>query len=236
MKTFGLRKRLEHSIRVRLGRAYRPPKIHNLGATMFGGEGYGAWPCLAQRLNRHSVVYSVGIGFDTGFDRALIERFGLVVHGFDPTPRVVEWLQQCPQPAAFKFHPLGLAWMEGELSFAAPTHEGAVSGTVVPEAVVDRETVMVPVSRLSTIMSKLGHDRLDVLKIDIEGAEYAVIDDMLQSNILPDQLLVEFHHGKRRKGKFPVSATRQRVDALIAKGYKVFWASSSGREIALALA
>ena len=235
MKEFGLRKRLEHAIRVRFGRAYRPPKIHDLGATMFGGEGYGAWPCLTQRLNRESIVYSFGIGFDTGFDRALIERFGLSIYAFDPTPRVVEWLQQHPQPAAFKFSPLGLAWMEGELAFAAPTHENAVSGTIVPDAVLNQDTVMVPVARLSTIMSNLGHDRLDVLKIDIEGAEYAVLDDMLKSDILPDQLLVEFHHGKRRKGKYPVSATKKRVNALMAKGYQVFWASRSGRELALAL-
>lgn len=235
MKAFGPRKRLEHQIRVWLGRAYRPAKVHDLGATMFGGAGYGAWPCIAKRLHKDSVVYSVGVGFDTGFDQALIAEFGLVIHGFDPTPRVIEWLQRNPQPAAFEFHPLGLAWMDGELSFAAPTRENAVSGTVVPAAVVDQETVSVPVSRLSTIMSELGHERLDLLKMDIEGAEYAVLDDMLQSGILPDQLLVEFHHGKRRKGRFPVSATRQRVDALISKGYKVFWASQSGRELALAL-
>ena len=36
------------------------------------------------------------------------------------------------------------------------------------------------------------------------------------------------------EGRFPVSATRQRVDALISRGYKVFWASQSGRELALA--
>ena len=234
MKAFGPRKRLEHQIRVWLGRAYRPAKGHDLGATMFGGAGYGAWPCIANRLHQDSVVYSVGVGFDTGFDQALMAQFGLVIHGFDPTPRVIEWLQQNPQPATFKFHPLGLAWMDGELSFAAPTRENAVSGTVVPAAVADQETVAVPVSRLSTIMSELGHERLDVLKMDIEGAEYAVLDDMLQSDILPDQLLVEFHHGKRRKGRFPVSATRQRVDALISRGYKVFWASQSGRELALA--
>ncbi|GIS18490.1 MAG: hypothetical protein CM15mP120_04060 [Pseudomonadota bacterium] len=59
-------------------------------------------------------------------------------------------------------------------------------------------------------MRDLGHDHLDVLKMDIEGAEYAVLDDMLQSNILPDQLLVEFHHGKRKKGG---SQWRRRVSA-----------------------
>jgi FkbM family methyltransferase len=234
MKKFGLRKRIEHTVRVWLGRAYRPAQITELGATMFGGDGYGGWPCLAERLSADSVVYSVGIGFDMQFDHALIDRFGLTIHGFDPTPRVVEWLRQNPPREAFKFQPLGLAWLDGELSFAAPTHENAVSGTVVSSAVVGQDTVAVPVARLETIMRDLGHERLDVLKMDIEGAEYAVLDDMLQSNILPDQLLVEFHHGKRRKGRLPVAGTHKRVNDLLARGYKIFWASESGRELAFA--
>ena len=65
------------------------------------------------------------------------------------------------------------------------------------------------------MMRDLGHDHLDVLKMDIEGAEYAVLDDMLQSDILPDQLLVEFHHGKRKKGRFRL---RKR-----ASGLRIFW-------------
>ena len=234
MKEFGWRKRIEHQLRVWLGRAYRPAQVEDLGATMFGGGGYGAWPCLAERLHRDSVVYSVGIGFDVQFDLALIERFGLTVHGFDPTPRVAEWLQNNPPPDALKFYPLGLAWTDGELQFAAPTEAEAVSGTVVPSALADQTTVAIPVARLETMMRDLGHDHLDVLKIDIEGAEYAVLDDMLQSNILPDQLLVEFHHGKRKKGRFPVAETRKRVASLLSLNYKIFWASESGRELAFA--
>ena len=36
MKKFGLRKRIEQQLRVWLGRAYRPAKVDDLGATMFG--------------------------------------------------------------------------------------------------------------------------------------------------------------------------------------------------------
>ena len=110
------------------------------------------------------------------FDLALIERFGLTVHGFDPTPRVAEWLQNNPPPDALKFYPLGLAWTDGELQFAAPTEAQAVSGTVVPSALADQTTVAIPVARLETMMRDLGHDHLDVLKMDIEGAEYAVLE------------------------------------------------------------
>ena len=40
----------------------------------------------------------------------------------------------------------------------------------------------------SIIMAKLGHSSLDILKIDIEGAEYDVIEDMLSSGIRPRQV------------------------------------------------
>lgn len=50
-----------------------------------------------------------------------------------------------------------------------------------------------PVRRLGTIMSELGHTRLDLLKMDIEGAEFAVVRDMLSSRIEVDQLVVEVH-------------------------------------------
>ena len=36
MKEFGWRKRIEHQLRVWLGRAYRPAQVEDLGATMFG--------------------------------------------------------------------------------------------------------------------------------------------------------------------------------------------------------
>ena len=48
--------------------------------------------------------------------------------------------------------------------------------------------------RVATLMRDLGHERLDVLKMDIEGAEYEVVADVLASGIDIGQLLIEFHH------------------------------------------
>ena len=49
-----------------------------------------------------------------------------------------------------------------------------------------------PVLRLTTITRRLTHDHVDLLKIDVEGAEYDVIDDMLFSGLRVDQFAVEF--------------------------------------------
>src|SRR3546814_19466998 len=41
-------------------------------------------------------------------------------------------------------------------------------------------------------MAELGHDRLDLLKVDVEGAEHEVIRSMLASGIRPTVLCMEF--------------------------------------------
>ena len=77
-------------------------------------------------------------------------------------------------------------------------------------------------------MSKLGHDRLDLLKMDIEGAEYEVLDAFLAAPKQMDQLLVEFHH------RFPGLRKAKTADIIgrhHAIGYHIFAVSSSGREI-----
>lgn len=45
-------------------------------------------------------------------------------------------------------------------------------------------------------MKELEHDFIDVLKIDIEGGEFEVIQDMAKTGVLEkvEQLMFEFHY------------------------------------------
>ena len=51
---------------------------------------------------------------------------------------------------------------------------------------------MAKVVRLSELMKELGHAKLDLLKIDIEGAEYEVIRSILEDKLDIKILCVEF--------------------------------------------
>jgi hypothetical protein len=76
-------------------------------------------------------------------------------------------------------------------------------------------------------MEKNKHKYIDILKMDIEGAEYDVIDDLLRSEIEIHQLLIEFHH------RFPslgIKKTRQAVEKLRNAGFALFNVSQIGEE------
>lgn len=75
-------------------------------------------------------------------------------------------------------------------------------------------------------MSSLGHDHIDLLKMDIEGFEYDVFDQMLELGISPRCILVEFHH----KQFGTPEKTRLSVSKIKNAGYQNFWISDLGAE------
>ena len=85
----------------------------------------------------------------------------------------------------------------------------------------------VPAKTLTTIMKDLGHERIDVLKMDIEGAEYSVLEGLLGSAVRPVQILVEFHH---RFSSLNKSQTLKAIRELRQAGYALAHISSTGRE------
>jgi FkbM family methyltransferase len=191
------------------------------------GSGYGGWDVATAGLDADAVVYAFGVGEDISFDLALIERFGMVVHAFDPTPQSIAWVKRQNPPALFRLHEFGLAGFDGEVTFNPPADPAHVSHTMLPRPDAGARGITVPVKRLATIMGMLGHSRVEVLKMDIEGAEYAVIDDLAAGGIRPLQVLVEFHH---RFPEIGIGRTVEAVGRLRGMGYRLFSVSGSGEE------
>jgi len=221
-------------IKSRIKRVFRPP-LHGPDVARpfhFLGTEYGGWPLL-ESTPRGAVVYSFGIGEDISFDLGAIARFGCVVHGFDPTPKSVAWVRAQPLPEHFAFHPFGIAAEDGEAEFFAPAVDGYVSFSASPAKYGAGGSVKAPVLRLETILFRFNHSPPDVLKMDIEGFEYSVIEDILASPIRPSQLLVEFHHGMY--DGIGEDKTIRAVEALRAAGYRIFYVSEAGREYGFTL-
>ncbi len=74
-------------------------------STAYLGSDYGGWTVIPEMVGPELVVYSVGVGSDITFDRAMIERFGCTVHAFDPTPMAREWVAKQTVPARIRVPP-----------------------------------------------------------------------------------------------------------------------------------
>ncbi len=194
------------------------------------GSYHAGWTVCPDLLGADSVVYSFGIGEDISCDLELIARFKLTVFAFDPTPKSIQWVETQTLPPNFYLQRYGLASGDGTIRLHSPKNPKFVSHSIIaPRRGVTRE-IAVPVHRFATILNQLGHRRVDLLKMDIEGSEYNVIPDLLSAPTLPTQLLIEFHHRFPRVGAV---RTKQALCMLHDAGYRIFAYSPSGEEISL---
>lgn len=192
----------------------------------------GGWLYDATKLDKNSVVYSFGVGDNIDFDLALIMRTHAQVHAFDPTPAALSTCDDGTLPPEFQFHAWAVAGQDGHLTlYPRVRKSGGASGvmyTLVAEESVRDNGLEVPAYTIPTILTKLGHAHIDLLKMDIEGAEYDTLDQLLRSPLRPEQLLVEFHH---RFSEIGPDRTRQMIDRLKTAGYQIFAVSDTGREV-----
>lgn len=199
-----------------------------------GGNDYGAWMINVDGLNEDSVIYSGGIGTDTYFDEELIRDFNLNVYGFDPDPKAVRYtkskIEKKQLPDKFHFHDFGLYSKNDEILFHADENPKFVCMTVLTEQFTKGEKIVAKVRDLKTIMNELGHNQIDVLKIDIEGAEYDVVQDMLENKYDIKQVLIEFHH--RFKGS-NIAQTYKALKTLNKLGFYTYYIGGYAEEISL---
>ncbi|HWB18704.1 MAG TPA: FkbM family methyltransferase [Phycisphaerales bacterium] len=224
-------RRARRSMHQVLGQDLRTP-LQTRCASEFLGSEYGGWNVCPTNLSASSTVYSVGVGQDISFDLALISRFNLAVHAFDPTPKSIQWVKSQTLPPNFIMHEYGLAEYDGVAHFTLPRADFVSFSMVDHQGPRDASgssiEIDAPVFRLSTILDKLNHDHIDLLKMDIEGAELAVIRDLPNLKIPIRQLLIEFHH--RIGNRADLAAVREALATLNSLGFRLFAVSPVGKE------
>lgn len=186
------------------------------------------WPVCTELIDERSVVYSFGVGRNVDWDLAMIRRFGVTVHAFDPTPESIRWVRSQALSEKFAFHACGISDRDGLQAFHAPKR---ASGYYTTEkrrrGGADVAPVQGEVRRLSSLMREMGHRRIDVLKLDVEGSEFAAIPDLVREGIEIGQLLVEVHYHHRahsfREGM-------ELIETLKRYGMRCFYVSERGLE------
>ena len=204
---------------------FRRHKLKQLGiepvscktSSLYGGD--HGWVVDESLLNKESVIYSVGVGSNIDFDIELINSFGATVHAFDPTPRSIEWVKNQQLPKHFIFHPFGLSAENGHMDFFPPSKASSTHFSPIDRYGDTNNVVRAPVKDIDTIASELNHKEVDLLKMDIEGAEYEVIEALPKNRVAINQILIEFHH--MYKG-VPISKTVDAISTLSNLGFELF--------------
>jgi hypothetical protein len=156
-------------------------------------------------LHEKSVVYSVSPEPVSAFDRALIEHFGCTVHTLKYTPRT----------ARSRDDTLPLHITPEATKLSQPT---------APELWV--------LTRMQRSMQQFDQRHIDLLRLDLEGAEYSAIDALAQTALRPCQLVVDFHH---HMPHCSFTQTERALAQLNDLGYRIFDCHASGKEYSLAL-
>lgn len=195
------------------------------------------WTIRTSRLNSESVVYSAGVGRDISFEHELANRFGMKIILLDPSPTGLDTMKMPEhQRKEFEFLPVALAGHEGELILSPPGNpeEGSwVSETSQTGGVsTSPDMVTVKCETVLSLMKKLGHAHVDLLKIDIEGAEYGVLEAILASGARIRQIAVEFHNGVLPG--IPRNLTIRTLIKLYRHGYRIVHKGGSNHTLYLA--
>lgn len=177
-----------------------------------------SWTVCSSLLGRQSIVYSGGVGNDVSFERALVNRFGCDVVLCDPSPTGEQTMQRSQNKLPqFHFRPLALADRRGKLRLARPLNQTGDWWLSSNEN--ESGSLELPCTDLASLMAERGHAHIDLLKLDIEGSEYAVLDDLLAHRLPVRQICVEYHHGILPG--IARSKTISSILRLLARGYKL---------------
>lgn len=154
--------------------------IFNINCERLGTE-YGGFYVPKDCIHANDIIYSFGIGEDLSFSQRIVDRGG-IVYAFDPTPKAIRYVMenQLFSNPRFHFMPYGLSDKNGKEDFYLPTRKDWVSASVIKHQNVDKENVIqVEMRTMRTIMEELGHEKIQLLKMDIEGSEFKVVDDIM---------------------------------------------------------
>lgn len=192
------------------------------------GSRYGAWVIPAGILNSTSICYCAGCGEDISFDLGLIEKYSCQVYGFDPTPRSIRFVRETTgDNPNYHFSEFGLWDREERVKFYAPKMPGDVSHSIV-NLQKTGHYFEAGVRPLAAIMADNRHRRLDLLKLDIEGAEYRVIDSILDADIGIGILCVEFDEINNPLDRHYTQRIRRAIDRLLQAGFRLIHAEING--------
>jgi FkbM family methyltransferase len=141
-------------------------------------------------LGPGSLVYDVG-GYEGNFAADLLCLFGCRVEVFEPIPDYFAIIRgRFRHNPDVRAHRFGLSGSDADVLMTL--ERGASSAVIVAEV---QPTEPVTLRDVAGVMDELGHESIDLMKINIEGGEYDLLDRMIECGLTRRvrHLQIQFH-------------------------------------------
>jgi FkbM family methyltransferase len=142
------------------------------------------------RARSKPVIYSFGIGNDVSFDVEAADIFAVPVFMYDPTPGVALLMKDYAGDQRLVFKNEGIYSRDAEVKLY--TSDKVLNSSLYPIHGKEKHEV-VRCRTLADFMAENGHNRIDILKMDVEGVADDVLEQIMdETDIRPMQIVTEF--------------------------------------------
>ncbi|XP_044305115.1 methyltransferase-like protein 24 [Varanus komodoensis] len=135
--------------------------------------------CLDDRFNlvhqlksKQCRLYSLGLGGDQNEFEISMANSGCEVHRFDPSIKMAH----VQEGQRFWYHRLSIDWRD-------------------PNPMIAAHKLHTNTKKLGTVLNDFGHHKIDILKADMESAEWKILENLILEDVVEQigQLVFEIH-------------------------------------------
>jgi len=178
------------------------------------GSSYGGWAVPGDLIQPSWICYLVGAGGDVSFDLDLVHRYGVTSRAFDAVEDYVERArEQAGDEPRFSAHHAAIAAEDGPIRMQV-THDPASQSVSAAKLYDSHRFIELPGRSLPSLMAEFGDERIDLLKMDIEGSEYEVMPTIDLRALGVKVFAIQLHHTGS------VAEARRLIAGLREQGYE----------------
>jgi FkbM family methyltransferase len=193
------------------------------------GTQYGGWALDTSLVPSNSTIISAGIGEDISFDLFLIKNRNCNIIGVDPTIKSHTFIKNQNGLTNFTLIKKALHSIDDDIitiyKNKIPNH---VSESVLQSHMSAHkfDSYYAETINLDSLFN--NHNNISVIKMDIEGSEYDVIECLSEIPDSVKQFCVEFHHFCTEK---TIDDTNNAISKLNSLGFENFFEKPSDKKL-----
>jgi FkbM family methyltransferase len=180
------------------------------------GSDYGGWVVPVELIGDDWTVWSLGTGHDASFDVEVLRRWPRSrVRAFDPFARHLAGARELAgDDPRYTQHQVAIAAADGPITLTG-TEDADTGHAHAPLPGREEPSFVASGRSIASLREELGDPAIQLLKMDIEGAEFDVLDGLDLRALGVEVLCVELH--------FNVSFARARatVAHVVEQGYRL---------------